>query len=1334
MLKKYKFILLSCLFLVLSVLVIAQETMNLLLFELGEITAEETFIPYNFTLSDTAIVSITMMPTGESALEPLIVLLDKNGIIIAESRADDISSISELSIPLAEGDYTVIASRGDELSTGGFNLQANIDDDSANNLPDMSDERLEALGYPDIEVNERAKWTIFAYYGADSNLEESLVNDFDEFERGGGSDEDVRVLVLLDRHLGYFADDADDWSGTRLYEVGEDSLSEVIINTEALVQFDELDMGDPETLAAFLVWGVRHYPAEHYVMTFGSHGAGWRGIVTDESNGNSSLSLNNLRQAFDTVKAATGVERFDMLVNDACLMASIEYYDVMQEYFQYSIGSAELVTNPALDMSTLTEALRGQDSGSDINLRDIGRQLVDLYINRDSVASSPIRNYTSAMTNLATFEEFNASLDVFAQVINSDPRRYIPTLTQARANTYTYNRLFGATEQIDLGDFMAQVILASDFEVLSLAAGDVVEELAKIHVYGNAGDFAIERTSYYNIYFPLSRGDLNEYFSQSRLDEWQQMLTNYFAYSRYEVWTDDNEGVPFHEPQTPQINITELIPQYPIASFNLPLALNIEVQATNVARATFYAEQILDEETTLRILTSPIFQEIEVPYDVRPLRNQNVWRSGVDQRTFSWNAGGYEIIGENESHIEFLQKSFDESDAFFLEGRYRSAPEEQWSDVKVTFTSDTNYEFSLRSSTFININRATGTFGVFDPIPGSQLQVYRTEVDLDDGDTDIIEEGNIYTIGEDGLGANLVPLETGDYILRFQIEAFGQDIEEDSIYVRVENNDVNPQLRGQNLIEEFGFSVNIPARWVGNFTAQPGYISTDTIISPLHEDNPYREPIFIRIYYYPGIHNLEQVRERVVNVLGRPEHPITYTDADYKGDQRLIEFSYVLENRYVHALATYVEARDMSMVFIVDDPSVSPELADQLFADFIDSLTFHEDVSSCDVGKWCFEEISSEQSVAIPSDWVAGLRSETRWVDYRKADDANLGVAFDTLEDSEIDLEDYARETISELDFGDNSPRTYTGENHTWESIQYNISHDGLGYIGRLYRTVANESSYIVRVEAPESEAHVLYETVLHPLIDSIIIEDLYYEVDWLETVGLSFEVPNPVLDDNPYLPARKSSATDVEIAYFSSPYGDEELEIFFVPSVSLDNATFWFNDYWDRQNHIVDITDFVTRELDGQRVIEFNLELTIDDIIWTGRYFAVHNDADEMLYIIGGRELENAGRDVEGAYEHLLESMRFQFGNFDLYTSIHNRPLFDEQYAIELDVWQFSEPMEVSRNIEPQVDRLTLHDDQFSIEVYFIENLSDNLEEDLARLPVFAESELTEFEWKSVV
>ena len=109
------------------------------------------------------------------------------------------------------------------------------------------------------------------------------------------------------------------------------------------------NMGEPATLAAFLNFCHRHYPAEHMALVFWDHGGGplW-GFGVDETNNGDGLLLSELRDAMEMSPWAKGDAEssanghLDWVGFDACLMGSLESAALWSSYVDWMVASEEV--------------------------------------------------------------------------------------------------------------------------------------------------------------------------------------------------------------------------------------------------------------------------------------------------------------------------------------------------------------------------------------------------------------------------------------------------------------------------------------------------------------------------------------------------------------------------------------------------------------------------------------------------------------------------------------------------------------------------------------------------------------------------------------------------------------------------------------------------------------------------------------------------------------------------------------------------------------------------------------------------------------------------------
>jgi hypothetical protein len=111
-----------------------------------------------------------------------------------------------------------------------------------------------------------ADWTVMVYLAGDNNLDGAGVADLREMKKVGSS-ASVNVIAQFDR------------AGSRGTSKRFYLRKGTELPKDAVQDLGETDTGDPRVLCDFFHWGVKHYPARHYLLVIWNHGAGW-----DDSN------------------------------------------------------------------------------------------------------------------------------------------------------------------------------------------------------------------------------------------------------------------------------------------------------------------------------------------------------------------------------------------------------------------------------------------------------------------------------------------------------------------------------------------------------------------------------------------------------------------------------------------------------------------------------------------------------------------------------------------------------------------------------------------------------------------------------------------------------------------------------------------------------------------------------------------------------------------------------------------------------------------------------------------------------------------------------------------
>jgi cysteine peptidase C11 family protein len=244
----------------------------------------------------------------------------------------------------------------------------------------------------------RAKWTVMVYISGDNNLEDFVVSDIETELAPTGSSAKVQVVALADRGPGYDTSRGD-WQTTKLFHVTKGMLA---IPENAVADWGERDMGNPQTLIDFVTWTKANYPADHYALYFWGHGWNWHpGYVMLDDTSADTLD-------YDETKAAIPSLGFiDVVGYDGCNMASIEIFNLWhghatavsssQEYvgwdgIEYDVVLAQLAANSNMTADQVAIAT----SQSATNDKTWSAVAVD---NRFDTLLTAVKNWSVALNN-----------------------------------------------------------------------------------------------------------------------------------------------------------------------------------------------------------------------------------------------------------------------------------------------------------------------------------------------------------------------------------------------------------------------------------------------------------------------------------------------------------------------------------------------------------------------------------------------------------------------------------------------------------------------------------------------------------------------------------------------------------------------------------------------------------------------------------------------------------------------------------------------------------------------------------------------------------------------
>ena len=292
-----------------------------------------------------------------------------------------------------------------------------------------------------LMVNGRSShwafWTIMVYVDADNNLEPAGVSDINEMEMVGSTPL-VNVLAFVDWWL--YKD------GGEVYYITHDEDPDVI--TSPIVrEVPEPNMGDPGTLADFIQWTVKNYPAYHYMLILWDHGSAWEGICWD-ANGKIDeegwpvyedyLTADEVDYALEK----SGVH-FDIIGFDACLMGNLEMVYEIREHTQIVVGSEDVEPFEGWPYDRVLSLVADYPW---VFPSKFAKWITEQYV-EDYVDELGIKYVTMSAIRTCHMAIVKFTLDKFAQYLEAALQRYRPIVEECinSAEHYYYIKIYNYT-------------------------------------------------------------------------------------------------------------------------------------------------------------------------------------------------------------------------------------------------------------------------------------------------------------------------------------------------------------------------------------------------------------------------------------------------------------------------------------------------------------------------------------------------------------------------------------------------------------------------------------------------------------------------------------------------------------------------------------------------------------------------------------------------------------------------------------------------------------------------------------------------------------------------
>jgi hypothetical protein len=263
----------------------------------------------------------------------------------------------------------------------------------------------------------RAKWTVMVYISGDNNLEDYVVKDIETELAPTGSSTSVQVIALADRGPGYDTSYGD-WQTTKLFHVTQGMTA---APGNAVADWGERDMGDPQTLVDFVTWSKTNYPADHYALYFWGHGWNWHpGYVMWDDTSADSLDYKEMKNALPPLGF------IDVVGYDGCNMASIEVLDLWHGHATALTGSQEYVNWEGLQYDLILSQLSANPN-----------MTADQVATASSQGASDDKTWSAVAVD-SRLDTLNSAVDQWSVALKNG----------LGANRKKYDQAFGATRSM----------------------------------------------------------------------------------------------------------------------------------------------------------------------------------------------------------------------------------------------------------------------------------------------------------------------------------------------------------------------------------------------------------------------------------------------------------------------------------------------------------------------------------------------------------------------------------------------------------------------------------------------------------------------------------------------------------------------------------------------------------------------------------------------------------------------------------------------------------------------------------------------------------------------
>jgi hypothetical protein len=665
-------------------------------------------------------------------------------------------------------------------------------------------------------------WTVMLYQDADDKiLEQDIYVDLNEAERVGSSDR-VHIVAQVDRYRAGYQGDGD-WASTKRFYVTQDQdLNRV--GSQQIADLGEVNMADGATLVDFVTWAVETFPADKYVLIMSDHGMGWPGGWSDpdpEGRGDPSiplaralgdeLYLMELDEALGEIRSRAGMEAFELIGMDACLMGHLEVFSALAPHARYAVASQE--TEPALGWA-YTSFLGALKADPDMDGAAVGQAIVDSYIDTDQrivddqaraellqrgapmggllgasrvtaaqLAEQMARNITLTAIDLAAMPELMDSVNELSFVLQGESQ---PIVARARTYAQSFTSIFGKKvppSYIDLGNFVQLLKRDSANPRVDQAADRVLASLDQAVIAERHGPNK-PGASGVSVYFPNSQlyqspvtgaqsyTAVARRFAETSL--WDDFLGFHYTGRAFEPETAElvvpDPATAVRGPGAGPIEVSSLAFSSDVAAPGRPVLLSVDINGPSVGHVYLFVG-FYDPDSNSILVADTDYLESDRTREIDGVYYPD-WGEGEFTMEFEWDPVVFYVNdGDNSALALFTPERYGasyEDTVYTVEGIYTYA------DGGETRYARLHFRDGVLRQVFGYANPdGTGAPREIIPQAGDQFTVLERWLVLDDRGNvtkTVTEQGGTLVFGDQPFTWEKLDAPAGTYVVGFVVE------------------------------------------------------------------------------------------------------------------------------------------------------------------------------------------------------------------------------------------------------------------------------------------------------------------------------------------------------------------------------------------------------------------------------------------------------------------------------------------------------------------------------------------------------------------------------------